>query len=194
MQTFGRGELDIVLQNTPRLIIDGGANVGYASVFLANKYPDAQIIAVEPEVANCTLFRKNCSAYPNIELVQGGIWSSNEDLAIKEPHVSSWGFRLMEAPSSMDAPSSEHSYIIKGFTIPDLLARAGKQRVDLLKLDIEGSEERLFSSGYSSWIGRVESMIIETHGQYALNTLYSATKDSGFHVSKSGENLVFTKA
>lgn len=36
----------------PKLIIDGGANVGYASVWFANKFPKAKIFAVESEDEN----------------------------------------------------------------------------------------------------------------------------------------------
>jgi hypothetical protein len=49
--------------------------------------------------------------------------------------------------------------------------KASGQRVDLLKLDIEGLEERLFSSGYSSWIGCMENITIEPHGQRAVSDI-----------------------
>ena len=72
-QIFRLRWLDIDFRDPCTLIMDGGANVGYASIYFAHKYPNAQIIAVEPEAENCALFRKNCAAYPNIELIQGGL-------------------------------------------------------------------------------------------------------------------------
>ena len=33
----------------PKLIIDGGAYVGYSSIYFSLKYPQAKIIAVEPK-------------------------------------------------------------------------------------------------------------------------------------------------
>ena len=33
----------------PRFVIDGGANVGYASIYFSNRYPNADIVAVEPD-------------------------------------------------------------------------------------------------------------------------------------------------
>jgi tRNA1(Val) A37 N6-methylase TrmN6 len=41
----------------PRTIIDGGANIGLTS-FFANKYPQADIVAVEPEEGNFEMLRK----------------------------------------------------------------------------------------------------------------------------------------
>src|SRR5688500_19248701 len=43
----------------PRTIVDVGANVGYASVYFASKYPRARIIAVEPEATDFALLKRN---------------------------------------------------------------------------------------------------------------------------------------
>ncbi len=183
---FGRQHYEITLQDSPQLIIDGGANIGYASIYFANKYPGAQIIAVEPDPENCALFRKNCAAYPNIELIQGALWTSSTDLVIENPADKSWAFRVVEAPSSTN-PS------FKGVTVTDVLARSGKQHADLLKLDIEGSEEQLFSSNYADWIGRVKNLTVEVHGQRSRDVVLGATKDRGFSVFQSGHYVILEK-
>ncbi len=176
----------ITLQKSPQLVIDGGANVGYASLYFANKYPNAQIIAVEPDTENCALFRRNCAVYPNIELIQGAIWTSNTDLVIENPAADSWAFRVGEVQS----PTSSR---VKGVTVGDILARSGKPHIDLLKLDIEGSEEQLFSLGYSDWLDRTENMAIEIHGPRYRDAVFAATEDYGFTVYQSGECTVFAK-
>ena len=173
-------------QYSPQLIVDGGANVGYASVYFANRYPDAQIIAVEPNTENCALFSKNCATYPNIELIQGALWSSSTDLLIENPTARSHAFRVVEIPSP-----TEHSF--KGFTVADVLAHSGKQHVDLLKLDVEGSEEQLFSSNYDNWIGQVKRMMVETHGPQRRKVVSATAKACGFSVSRTGEYTVLEK-
>jgi FkbM family methyltransferase len=185
-QIFCKRHLDIDLQDSPRLIIDGGAYVGYSSIYFANKYPDAQIIAVEPDPENCALFRKNCAAYPNVELVQGALWSSNTDLMIENPDVKSWAFRVVEAPT----PTNRS---FRGFTVADILARSGEEHIDLLKLDIEGSEERLFSSNYCDWLPHVKNMMIEVHGERRHDIVFAATKAFSFSVSRSREYTIFQK-
>jgi FkbM family methyltransferase len=186
-EVFGRQHYEFTLQDSPQLIVDGGANVGYASIYFANKYPNAQIIAVEPDPENCALFRKNCAAYPNIELIQGALWTSSTDLVIENPTTESWAFRVVEVPS----PTNRS---FKGVTVADILARSGKQHVDLLKLDIEGSEEQLFSSNYADWIGRVKNLMVEVHGgQRCRNVVLGATKDRGFAVFQSGHYVILEK-
>jgi FkbM family methyltransferase len=184
---FGRDHFDETTpQDSPGLVIDAGANVGYASVYFANKYPSSQIIAIEPDTANCKLFRKNCAGYSNIELIQGALWSSSADLIIDNPSGRSHAFRVAEIPSPTNTS-------IKGFTVAELLARSGKRYIDLMKLDIEGSEEQLFSSNYSDWIGHAKRMIIETHGKRRRSLVSNAAKECGFSVSRRGEYTVLEK-
>jgi len=54
--------------SAPRVIIDAGANIGLASVFYANRYPRAKIIAIEPEQSNFDVLKKNTSHYSNVIL------------------------------------------------------------------------------------------------------------------------------
>ena len=183
---FAGQQYEIALQDSPQLIIDGGANVGYASVYFANKYPKAQIIAIEPDPENCALFRENCAAYPNVELIQGALWPSNTDVVIENSTAESWAFRVVEAPLSTNRS-------FKGFTVADILRRSGKHHIDLLKLDVEGSEEQLLSSNYDSWIGHVNNMMIEIHNQRCRDAVLTATQDCGFSVSQSGAHLLLKK-
>jgi hypothetical protein len=43
----------------------------------------------------------------------------------------------------------------------DLLERLGTAKVDLLKLDIEGAEEALFTANYEEWVDRIQTLIVE---------------------------------
>jgi FkbM family methyltransferase len=183
---FGVKHYEIALQDPPELIIDGGANVGYASVYFANKYPNAQIIGIEPDPENCALFHRNCAPYPNIELIQGAFWTSNTDLVIENRAEESWAFRVVEAPSSTDRT-------FKGFTVADILRLSGKQHIDLLKLDIEGSEEQLFSSNYEGWINRVKNLMVEVHGERCRDAVLTATKGRGFSISLDGAHVVLKR-
>lgn len=52
---FLEGELSAYVPSDPRLIIDGGANVGYSTAYFARHYPSATIVAVEPSGENCAV-------------------------------------------------------------------------------------------------------------------------------------------
>jgi hypothetical protein len=50
----------------------------------------------------------------------------------------------------------------RGMTIPEIMTRYGMDRIDLLKMDIEGAELEVFE-GWNEWIDRIGSMVIEIH-------------------------------
>src|SRR5687767_14613039 len=49
---FVERDCDFMVSPSPKLIIDGGANVGYSTLFLARAFPGATVVAVEPDSEN----------------------------------------------------------------------------------------------------------------------------------------------
>lgn len=171
----------------PRLIIDAGANVGYATLFFARKFPEARILAIEPEGANYEQLVLNTRAYPNVTPIQAALWSRAERLAITNPSADSWSFRVGAADSGAGAGA------VRGVTIPELLAMAGAERIDLLKLDIEGAEKDLFECGAEEWLGRVGLIIAELHDRNrpgCSRAFYRALTRFEFGQFPMGENIV----
>src|SRR5215472_6313478 len=77
-QLFVRGEYSLVGDCLPHLrtILDLGANVGFASGCIATRYPDARILAVEPDPESYQLCVKNLAPYGGrIRILQGAVWS-----------------------------------------------------------------------------------------------------------------------
>lgn len=141
------------LGNSPRLIIDGGANIGMASLYFLNRYPNSRVIAVEPDPANFELCRRNLAPYGDrVRLIQGAIWKNKNSLSL-EPGQEEWVSRVRDDPSGA----------IAAFTIQSLIANAGGD-IDLLKLDIEGTEKEIFGPGAREWLTNVRNIAIELHG------------------------------
>jgi FkbM family methyltransferase len=174
---------DVPMEEPPKLIIDGGANVGYASVLFANKYPDARILAVEPDDENGRLLQQNCSRLPNVELLKGGIWGRRCRLRIANPHCDPQGFRVVEA----DDPESS----MPAYTVDDLIERSGQEYIDILKLDVEGAEVNIFSAANLGWLDRTRVLSIETHGAEAERVVRAAMERHDFSCAVKGEKLVF---
>lgn len=93
-KVFLEREYDIDIGFTPRLIIDGGANVGYASVYFAQRYPDALVLAVEPVLRNFRLLTSNTEAYPNIRRFNHALWPRRTYLRIENPSGNVDAFRV----------------------------------------------------------------------------------------------------
>lgn len=55
---------------------------------------------------------------------------------------------------------------VRAITVEDILERYALQRIDLLKIDIEGAELELFSAGDLTWLDRVDCIAIELHDHF----------------------------
>lgn len=174
------------LPDSPRLIIDGGANVGYASIYFANRFPSAKIYAIEPEKSNYQTLILNTQAYQNIEPIQAALWPSNTQLSIVNPNAEKYAIQV----SSDDLESNK---VVEGVTLMHLFTRAKSQRIDILKLDIEGSEKELFESDADVWLMRTTSIVIELHDwlrEGCANSFYCAISQHRFAQHQLGENLI----
>src|SRR5262245_46133614 len=66
-----------------RVIVDLGANVGYTSVFFLNAFPDAFVLAVEPDPANADICAKNLAVYGDrARVLEAAIWNYSTHLAL----------------------------------------------------------------------------------------------------------------
>ena len=157
--------------DSPAFIIDGGANVGMASVFFLNRYPSAQVIAIEPDPANFDLCRQNLAPYEDrATVIQGAIWKKEGHLAL-EPNEQEWLVRVRD-----DRPGS-----VRAVTMSSLMADASQ--VDILKLDIEGAEGEVFASGAPEWLSRVRNIAIELHGERNKAAFFDALKGYRYELS-----------
>lgn len=175
---------DIAMDITPKVIVDGGANVGHASIYFANKYPDAQIIAVEPEASNVAILRENTALYPNIKVLQAGIWHKRTFLKIRNLENEKWAFQVEESESHEDS--------MEAITIADIIELSSTGFIDILKLDIEGAEKEVFS-GRQDWLDKVGILIIELHDRFkpgCSQAFYSAVSPFKFKKFHRGENII----
>ncbi|MEM7113259.1 MAG: FkbM family methyltransferase [Chloroflexota bacterium] len=169
------------------VIIDLGANVGYASIFFAETYPNAQIVAVEPEASNFEILLQNTHRYSNILPVQAAVWShSKAPLAIKNPTDENWLFQVGEdEQGAADA--------IEAVTVAELLAMIDNPpTIDILKIDIESAEKELFSANYDAWLSKVKLLVIELHDQLlpdCTRTVYRALDGYSYQQFIIGENI-----
>ena len=184
---FG-GAYDFELPPQPRLILDLGANVGYASAFFALHHPTARVMAVEPEPSNVVLLRRNVAALPRVDVVEGAAWPSSGHVSLYDPGKGQWGMRVQAAGETGN---------VRAVTIAELLERVDADWVDLVKIDIEGSERELFAEN-TGWLERVGVLVIELHDRFrpgCRGALDDAIARSGvrFRELQKGEDAVFLR-
>jgi FkbM family methyltransferase len=177
-----------------RLIVDGGANVGYASIWFANQFREAQIVAIEPEDENVALFRENTASYPQVRLIQAAIWNKPGQLSLvthdnNNTWLGHWAIRVEEAA---DVGKSD----VKAITIDEILQGTGRKFIDILKLDIEGAEKEVFSDNYANWLSRTNILILELHDRFkpgCSDAVYSAIPRGDFTEHCREGNIFFVR-
>jgi FkbM family methyltransferase len=145
----------ILDQGKRPIVVDAGANVGFASVFFHQLFPSAQILAVEPERGNFSMLVRNTVAYPEITPLRAAVSDRGEAVRISNLGAESWAFRVEGADPS--DPSS-----IRGITIDELRCLVPDGELLVVKVDIEGAEEQLFRQNLD-WLAQTPLLVAELH-------------------------------
>jgi FkbM family methyltransferase len=157
------------------VIIDAGANIGMASLYFRKLYPQAKILAFEPDPMIFTVLKANVERNRlDIQCVNAAVDEST-------------GTKNFFTGAECSASGSLHSHeSLTGATTVQCVRMSEYvgQWVDLLKLDVEGSEtavlRELAASGKLESIGQ---MIVEFHphkGQPGNNLQVCTEILSGF--------------
>jgi len=166
--------------------------VGLASIYFANKYPESKIVAIEPEESNFKLLKINVCPYANIIPLQAALWDKNEEISLVDPGLGKNGFMTEENGNKEHHGNFCHH--TQGKTVDRIMQDYDLQRIDILKIDIEGAEKEVFSDA-SSWIGKVDGVIIELHERMKSGCNCSFYNGSnGFDDEwKQGENVYLSR-
>jgi len=186
---FIKGEYDINPGFSPAYIVDAGAFTGFSAVYFHRKYPGATIIAIQPEATNYNLLEKNIKCFREIQPVRGGLYGKAGDLIILDRDVEKYAFQVSE--------SMETGEELPGYTIPLLMKKFDLPEIDILKMDIEGSEFSVFTNNPEEWLPRVRMVIAEIH-EYLHpgvgDQIMGILQKSGFTIRWKGENLIAIRA
>ena len=189
IQIFEGGAYDFHYGSEPGVIIDAGANVGYASVYFANAFPRARILAIEPENSNYEMLKRNADPYPNVIPIRAALWNTNRLVDLFDPGRRHGGFQTR----TITDPSRSNQ-AVEGMTVDRLMSDYGVDHVDLLKVDIEGAEREVFDDA-SGWIDRVSTIAIETHDRLkpgCSEAVENATRDFSIRYER-GQNLFLAR-
>ena len=132
-------EIDAARIQPGETVIDCGAHVGFYSK-LALSRGAGMVVAVEPDPENYWCLRENLKEEIDegrVRLIQAGVWDERDSLTFyhSDSNPGAHGFfeRDSEATTYQDVPV---------LPIDDLVAQLELQRVDWIKMDIEGAEAR----------------------------------------------------
>lgn len=175
----------------PGLILDCGANVGYASAWFLSAFPSCHVLAVEPDPDNFRSLLANLRPYgARASAVHGAVWSHDTTLALASDRFSDG----REWSRHVHTDLSPDGVAVPAFSIPNLLARCGADRVSILKMDIEGAETVVFSDNPVRWLSAVDALAIELHPRSHFGDpaapFGDAMRAAGFGCTRAGELTV----
>ena len=171
----------IDILNNINFIIDCGANAGYSSAYFLSKFPEAHIIAVEPDRRNYEILKRNLSVYGDrVTTVCSAIWSHKVGLKVHMSELGEWSTSVSECLEGEEAD-------LEAMDIATLISRSKYDKIDILKIDIEGAESIVFSRNFEGWINKVSTFVIELHGKECKEIFYRALNPSSFSFGCSGE-------
>jgi FkbM family methyltransferase len=186
-QVFIDRQYEIPYNFEPKTIIDAGTNTGLSALYFADRFPAANIIALEPEKENYELALQNTKNNSRIKILQKGIWNKNTFLDIIDSHADENSYMVRET----DTPTSNS---IEATDIETILKEENWNRIDILKIDIEGSEKELFSCNYEKWLPLTKVIFVEIHDNMkkgCSKSVFNAISKYNFHFTMKHENLIF---
>jgi FkbM family methyltransferase len=143
-------------------IIDIGAGIGEFTLAAAYAHPQNRVYAFEPFAESFALLEENLDlnrmssviAYPQAVGARTG--SLLLDLSGGEP-------LQLQSIQGAGELASQDLRLISSLSLADVFARLDLMRIDLLKLDCEGSEYPIFFSAQPEHLERIRRVILEYH-------------------------------
>lgn len=139
---YDRVERQYVLDNVRAgIFLDVGANVGFWSLFLANHFKGSTILAVEANPRTLEVLKKNISinGFDNVTSIGCGVGKEEGAFPLFLNETGNRGGDTL-SPAVGGGASIE----VPVRRLSDLLLERGIERVEFMKIDIEGMESLVF--------------------------------------------------
>lgn len=170
-------QTETIIAEASGSILDIGAHAGFFSLYAAAFNDKASIYALEPEPNNFAALEENLRSNPkltNIKAIKLGL-----------------AFKTGQEVLYLSADSHNHSVlpgyngskeklVVKTIGLKDLCLTEGIKDVSLLKMDIEGAEDKIIESLKEEDYAIIDNIFLEVHGDYKF--LENILRPAGFSV------------
>lgn len=163
-----------------RVIIDAGANIGAFTLYALKQAPQARIIAIEPFPATFARLKASIEGSPSrarVDLMNVALGSRSGTVAMQDGPMASQFRRVL------DDGFSQSKTTVPSCPLQEILAKS-ESDIDLLKMDIEGSEYTSLLSSPPEALSRIRRIAMELH---PLDNPALGKRDAMFeHLAEAG--------
>jgi len=184
-EVFVDEEYEFTSLSKKPFIIDCGSHIGLSILYFKNLYPQAEILGFEPNPENFKILQKNIKVnkLSRVRLVNAALFHKNGRgilrVSFEEKDPWTWGDTVI---NNMWGDEDDNKKIrVKTVRLSDYINKP----VDLLKLDIEGSEQKVLEE-IEGKLHFVKQINMEFHG-----TPTAANKNSYGVIKKLLKNQLF---
>jgi FkbM family methyltransferase len=135
--------------SSPRRILDIGAYCGYSAIYFAHRFPDAEIVCIEPPGSNFDTLVANTAVYPAIRCIPAAVWPVRAQVVAAGHHSGDWGNLYSAVNDGAPQPT------IPGYTIDEVLEMVGWDKADFIKCQAENVVVDVLCIGERKWLKEV---------------------------------------
>ena len=145
---YNREELDFLRAGLPDggVLVDIGANVGtYALTLARHVGARGLVIAIEPHpvIHDRLAFNRTASGFAQVRLVAAAAGEADGEVMIETDNDN------LGASHVVTGKASAGAFKVPCVTLQHVLAEAGATRIDALKIDVEGFEDRVLTGFFA---------------------------------------------
>jgi FkbM family methyltransferase len=161
-------------------IVDLGTNVGYVAAHYAALYPQARIIGLELDAGNADVARRNLTQFGDrCTVLTAAIWT--RDGSVPYGGEGEWGFKVIERDNKENGLDNYRR--AQAISMDSLIRQLKIDRIDFLKMDIEGGEFALLKDA-PDWLRNVDAINVEIHDPDRVDEIAKPLESSGFVVRR----------
>lgn len=181
-EVFLEGEYDCLTKlfktdDAPK-IIDFGGHIGCFALRAFIHTPKAEIYSFEAAPDTADYLEQNQKLNPDVNwhVVRAALWSENKPIYLNRS-PSSLGHRVGD---------SNTGEAVDALTPDSVLQKTGWEKIDLIKMDIEGAEEAVIPFA-DTLLSKTDSLLIEIHNdRIDGEAVFARLKEKFPHIYKLG--------
>jgi FkbM family methyltransferase len=167
------------------VIVDAGAYVGAASLWFSNYFPDAHVVALEPDPESFRLLRQNLADAGRATAMQSAVAAAPGNVRLVR-QAEAWATQVCRSDDG-----------ISSITMSEAFGTVPNGDPFIAKINIEGFESDVFSGGLD-WLDRIALLFIEPHdwllpGKHPSRSFQRALGDRDFDLFIVGPHLCYAR-